>query len=515
VNDSVLSQRSTLAPLGVLASLAVVVLVYWPTFRDLLTMGGVGEPYSHRVLVFPIFIAGVWAQRHELAGIPPRIFALAIIALAFCGALWLVGELAFIRLFTEAAAVAMVPIVVLAIFGFRWLWAISFPLAYLLFAVPIRGPLVTLQVDLTARFTYAWLLASDIPVHREGPYFELPTGKWSIAAACSGTEYLSACMMLATLYAWTLYSSWRKRVAFILGAIFLGLAGNWLRAYLTILIAHLTDNRFLRNGHGAFGWALFAFLLFIYCAAGWYFREPVTRKEDTPTAERLPISMQAGFPQALASTRVAAMAGVVLLVLCFWPVAAATLTRAKADAIVDIAQIAGAAGWTAVPDPFTDWTPHLVNPARVRLQVFEKDGHRVAVYIGTFADQTWRSKLVTSANDFVDDGSENWTVVERNSATAALGETLFRVNTAAVLGGNGRIAAWQWYWIDGTPLRSDLMAKISQLRLTLMRRADTGAWIAVYTMANGTAEEAANTLGGFTREMGVSLNAALDQTIPR
>ncbi|MBL0125782.1 MAG: exosortase [Betaproteobacteria bacterium] len=150
--------------------------------------------------------------------------------------------------------------------------------------MPVHGPFVNLQVDLTAKFAHCGLSSTGIPVHREGPYFELSSGKWSIAEACSGIEYLSACMMLSVLYAWTMYTSTRKRLAFIAGAILIGICGNWMRAYLTICIAHISDNRFLRNDHGTFGWILFAALLFMYCLLGWYFRD----REGSGSATNVP-----------------------------------------------------------------------------------------------------------------------------------------------------------------------------------------------------------------------------------
>jgi exosortase len=258
---------TALGPVVVILSFTAVVLVFWPTFHLLLASGPPGEEYTHRVFVIPIFLIAVWSLRFEVANLPMRIFWPGLIAIAGAGTVWLLGELTFIRLLTEIAAILMIPLVVLSIAGYRWLSAFSFPLFYLLFAIPIRGPLVELQVVLTARFTHWALMTSGIPVHREGPYFELPSGKWAIAEACSGIEYLSACMMLTTLYAWRMYTSNLKRITFIMGGFVMGICGNWFRAYLTIWIAHFSDNRFLRNGHGTFGWIVFAGLLFAYCLA--------------------------------------------------------------------------------------------------------------------------------------------------------------------------------------------------------------------------------------------------------
>ncbi|MEP7154351.1 MAG: exosortase A [Betaproteobacteria bacterium] len=491
-----------------MAALATIVAVFWPTFRDLLTLGSSSEQHTHRILVLPIFIAMVWARRVELSLIPPRVCWWAMAGLVLCDLLWLAGDLTFTRLFTEVAVITMFPFVILGIFGIRWLWTLVFPMAFLLFIVPVRGPLVALQVDLTARFTYAGLLATGIPVHREGPYFELPTGKWSIAAACSGIEYLSACMILATMYAWSMYSSWRKRALFIMGAMAVGVTGNWLRAYLTIVIAHVSDNRYLRDSHGPFGWMLFALLLFAYCLAGWYFRDQEMPAEISGEPSTDPSIRSAAT--SYARTFLAAV--VALSMLCAAPVASSLIANVRPSQAIEISQISTAAGWVPVAVPFTDWTPFLVNPVMQRVQTFEKNARRVSVFIGVFAGQTWTSKLVTSVNDFVDDRSERWTVVERKTSSTLLADKTFEAKTAAILGDNTRITAWQWYWIDGTVTANDLNAKLVQLKTRLSGKPDTAAWVSVYTHANVRPEEAATVLGEFMRDMGQSLEASLRRT---
>ena len=90
----------------------------------------------------------------------------------------------------------MVPCVVAALFGWRWVRALAFPLAFLFFAVPFGEFLVPTLIEWTADFTVAALAASGIPVYREANNFVIPSGRWSVVEACSGIRYLIASVML-------------------------------------------------------------------------------------------------------------------------------------------------------------------------------------------------------------------------------------------------------------------------------------------------------------------------------
>ena len=509
-----MTPRSLLVgPISVFATLFCILLAYLPTFRRLLALDENSEGLTHRIFVVPIFLFIVWGLRSRLALFPTRTFWPGMFAVALVGAIWLFGELALIRILTDVAAIAMVPFVVLTIFGYRWLWELSFPLSLLLFLVPIREPLVGLQVDMTAKIAHIGLLASGVPVFREGPYFELPTGTWSIAEACSGIEYLSACLMLAVLYAWTFYTSTKKRLVFIGGAFLVGISGNWLRAYLTILIAHISDNRFLRDSHGNFGWIMFATLLFSYCWFGWKFRDHSLPMDDS--------AQQTGDPNpTLVATTVycrwkgLATVPATIALVSIWPLTNIALTKNVVTSRIAIAEATAAGGWVKVEKPSVDWQPTLINPTVERIQVFEKEGQQVILFIGIFANQTWTSKLVTSVNHFIPADSDRWSQVSHGTANATyLGKPL-QVKTGMIVGAGRRILARRWYWVHGQVTSSDMQAKIYQVQARFASLADSSAWITVYASADLSSDLAEASLSAFTREMGAAVEFALNQTIP-
>lgn len=482
-----------------------VVLAFAPTF---LMLAGLGDDLgTHRVLVLPLFVVMLWNVRERLSALPVRGNLLGLAGLALAGAAWLVGELTFTRLFTYAAVIAMIPLALFTALGMAWVRALSFPLAFLIFALPIRGPLVPPLVEMTAAVTEAALHATGIPVHREGVYFELPSGRWSIAEACSGIEYLSACLMFAALYAWTMFESNRKRVAFFLGAALLGIAGNWLRAYLTMSIAHLSGNRLLRDDHGTFGWLLFATLLFGYCAWGWRYRDalkPAAARAADPNA---PWASHRAIPVVLALPMVAC-----------WPIAAkffeppeSVMASAAMPPLAPsniLPDIAPRAGWSDAP-AFTAWRPETHNPTGERVQSFEKSGRRVQVYTALFLRQHWNAKLVSEVNRLADADTPAWRVIDGGRAPISLESRRLDVKRGIVAGNGGRLLAWQWYWLDGEPLAGDLETKVRQLMARLAGRGDAGAWVAVYAPLETTPDAAAATLDEFVRDMGEALQSSL------
>lgn len=504
--------------------LTAVACIFWPTVRELV---GLGERSDSRfALAGPAFLTIVWLQRHQLLALPIRPCWPALIGVGALGMLWLLGELVFARILTDVAVIGMVPMAMLAVLGVRWLSSMAFALLFLLFAIPFDQPLVPTLVRWTSDFTFLGLTLSGIPVYREGAYFVIPTGTWSVADACSGTKYLSVCLMLGLLYSWLLYRSPWKRLAFVTGAVVIGVVGNWIRATLTIAIAHASDNALLRDDHSTFGWVLYMVLLIGYGSLGYVFRDriaadPGNRKKpggannggDRALLQRPRQAIENVWP----TQRVAAALMATLALLMVWPIARAALTRQphaeSSVPVVDIADIAPQQGWSRVGASALTWTPHLENPYRTRIQRFEKSGRRVDVFVGLFHRQSSNSKLVGINNRLVAPEQPYWVLSQRGAATAEIAGQPVDVETGTVVGGGTRVLAWRWYWVDGVSTASSVGAKLRQVLTRLRGKEDTSAWIAIYTRADGAADGAADSaaplLAEFMRDMGDSLDGAM------
>lgn len=466
------------------ALIALIAWAYWPTVREL---SGAGERSdTHFAFVGPAFAWLAWERLDEIRGLPLRPWWPGLIALALLVLAWTLGELVFVRIVTDAAVVAMLPAAVLALMGPAWVRALAFPLGFLVFAIPFWAPLVPALANGTAEALAIALPLSGIPMQREGAFFSIPSGLWAVADACSGVEYLGACAILGALMAGAFFTSWKKRAAFMAAALAVGIAGNWLRAYLVVVIAHLSDNRLLRDDHGWFGWALYALMLAALGWAGWRHREPA------PTSA--PAHPQPKSPPA--SRRALSAAIAVLLVLAAWPrLLPALLHRDAPAAPPRIANIVPANGWRAVPPDPARWAPRLHRPAAFRTQSFEKDGRRVDVHIGLFVNQSWDSKLVDARHRLADPEAMGWAEVDSGEAWVNLNGEARRVNAVSLRGPASGAQAWQWYEVDGQATADGVTAKLLQLQS--LPGADAAAiWVAV---SAGAAD--ATALMHFAREM--------------
>jgi exosortase/archaeosortase family protein len=96
----------------------------------------------------------------------------------------------------------------------------------------------------------------------DGNNIFLPSGTIYIADGCSGLRYLTVALLMG--YTLILINHYRLAgiVSTIALAIILGLAANWLRIYLLVLIGYHTEMQSsLMRDHETFGWVVFACIL--------------------------------------------------------------------------------------------------------------------------------------------------------------------------------------------------------------------------------------------------------------
>ena len=128
----------------------------------------------------------------------------------------------------------------------------------------------------TADFTVAALRLTGIPVYREGQFFTIPTGSWSVVEACSGLRYLIASVTVGVLYAYLTYRSPARRAAFVAASIVVPIVANWVRAYMIVMIGHLSGMKYAVGvDHLIYGWVFFGIVMLLLFWIGSFWREDV------------------------------------------------------------------------------------------------------------------------------------------------------------------------------------------------------------------------------------------------
>src|SRR5512132_74315 len=304
-------------PLVVVAIVAILA-IHWPTVESIVAIWSRSETFAHGFLIVPIVLVLIWQRRRELAVLTPSPEWLGLVLLACAGAIWLVAYAGGVLVVKQLALVATIWATVIAILGREVARAIMFPLGFLVLGVPMGEALIPPLMSWTADFTVTALQLSGIPVFREGMFFSIPSGNWSIVEGCSGVRYLIASFTVGVLFAYLSYRRPWKRLLFAALSIIVPIIANGFRAYLIVMIAHLSDNR-LAHGidHFIYGWVFFGLVMLLLFWIGSFWRDPDT---DPQSAARraAPAPTHAPPRGGLAGYAVAAVA-----IVGAWPAYAA------------------------------------------------------------------------------------------------------------------------------------------------------------------------------------------------
>jgi exosortase A len=471
--------------LGLALAWALLAALYWDTGAAMVVIWNRSETFAHAWVVPPISAWLVWRRRADLAVLVPRPALRWLWLMLPLGLLWLLGDLAAANAATQFALAGMIVTMVPALLGTEAARRIAFPLGFLFFAVPFGDFMTPWLMERTADFTVVALRLTGIPVFREALQFVIPTGSWSVVQACSGIRYLMASVMVGTLFAYLNYRSYRKRWAFVGVAIVTPLVANWLRAYMIVMLGHLSGNKLAVGvDHIIYGWVFFGIIMLAMFMVGARWSDP------DPDAQPAPANASV-HPASTARWSGAVLAAMLLLALPL-------LLRSQAQSSAAHGEPTLAApalpGWNWQAEPLTSWRPHFENPAGVLHGRFEPatGGPAIGVYVGYYRDQRYGRQLVTSVNQYVNDETDkDWSQTARGQTALDVASGPLPWRTAELRGqalgavtGDGssapRLRVWQTYWINGRPFVSDWQAKLYGAWLSLLGRGDDAAVVMVY-----------------------------------
>ena len=324
--------------------------------------------------------------------------------MAVVAGMWLLADLVTVNAATQFALVAMLVMAVPAMLCLAVAKAILFPLLFLFFAVPFGEFLLPMLMEHTADFTVAALRLSGVPVYREGLRFVIPTGSWSVVEACSGVRYLIASFMVGTLFAYLNYRSTTRRVVCMAGSVVGRIVANWLRAYMIVMLGHLSGNTIAVGvDHLIYGWVFFGVVIMILYLIGARWAEP----DAAPAAATAAQPGEAGHTASGGAFAAVLLASVALLALPQWT--SATLQRANAGAAPPVLVLPDRLGdWRAeaadaVPWP---WRPGFVNPSAEVQRAYTLDIARRRLH--RLLPQPAGPRLVSSQNVLVGSKDLQW-----------------------------------------------------------------------------------------------------------
>jgi len=478
---------------------AALIAIYIDTVLDLWDGWGRTGTFAHGYVIFPVSAWLIWRLRHRLATTVPKAQPLALIPLVGCGLFWLAGHSAGVHAPEQYAFVAMVPCLVWAIFGNDVTKRILYPLAFLFFAVPAGDFLMPTLMDHTADFTVAALRLSGVPVFREGNYFTIPSGSWSVVEACSGLRYLIASITLGFLFAYLNYRGPWRRAAFIVASILVPIVANWVRAYMIVMLAHLSSN-VLATGvdHLIYGWLFFGLVMMLLFWVGNFWRDDDEADLAPPPVDAAaPVAPTGGTP----TRGFALMTAAVIAVAAPWPALGNFVERLADSAHPGRIAIDGIAGWQKA-ESFSSFAPHYLNARTTENTTLASGDRKVALFVAYYSGQLSNGSLVTYGNEVVVVNDRHWGSVAQRSRSVTAGGAPLSVVENEVKGettaGNERLLTWRWYWINGRLTTSNYLAKAYNAFDKLTGRGDDSAVIVVTTPMDGPSDpRAGQTLEAF------------------
>ena len=470
-------------------ALAAVWLVLGMLYADTVTtMVGIwyrSETFAHAFLVAPISAWLVWRLRSQLARLHPQPQPWLLLGLAIAAAGWLMADLVNVNSASQLAWMAMLVISVPAVLGTAVASAILFPLLFLFFAVPVGEFLLPYMMEWTADFTIAALRLSGIPVYREGLQFVIPSGNWSVVEACSGVRYLIASFMVGSLFAYLNYRSTKRRLIFMLASLLIPILANWLRAYMIVMLGHLSGNTIAVGvDHLLYGWVFFGVVVMLMFYVGGRWSEP----DDPSAGSAATAGSEPAVPRTTGS-RALVLTGLLAIGILVAPHLIQHSLNAPQPSDGDIslnlpAQLS--AGWQKTAANGWDFKPTFINPSVESAQSYAGALGEVGVYIAYYRGQSLQRKLVSSVNVLVPSSDHKWNQVAAGTRGLQGAGSLSAVRSATVLGQHGgttpvQLVVWRVYWVDGQWIAGDTRAQLAGALGRLLGRGDDGAALVIHT----------------------------------
>ena len=493
------------APLIVVMSAVLALFgLYWETVASMAAIWSRSETFTHGYLILPISLFLIWQRRHELARYTPKPDLRPAILLPLFGVVWLLAHYASVLVIEQLAMVAMIPVVVWTLLGGQIAWALAFPLFFLFFAVPMGEELIPPLMDFTADFTVAMLQLTGIPVFREGTFFEIPSGHWSVVEGCSGVRYLIASVTLGCLYAYLTYRSPVRRTVFVILSFVVPIVANGLRAYMIVMIAHLSDMRLaLGVDHFIYGWVFFGIVMLLLFWVGSYWRED--HHVEKPA--------RAVTEGAAASTTRAApwRAGVIVgLMLLIWPVLGYVNTSKEHAVHATLAAPAARAAWQISAEQATSWRPHYLGTDASLQQSYLNNGHGVSVYLEYYRHQRQDAELINSQNFLVEQKDPVWRQVADAPRTITVQGKPLQIRQAKLRSAGQDLLVWYWYWVDGDYTTNHYLAKLWDAKAKLLGETGDAAAILIATPLGEEDKDAEAVLTEFLNAMDPAISTSLD-----
>jgi exosortase len=243
--------------------IGAVVALYAPILARLVYQWYDNADYSHGFLVPLLSAYLIWRKRDELKKIPaePSFWGMFVV-LGSLGVLFL-GSLGAELFLSRTSLVGVICGLIIYFHGFKMLRALAFPIAFLMFAIPIPNLIYNeivfpLQFIASSFATRTLEILNIFPIMREGNVLVMPGMRLEVVEACSGIRSLMSLLALAAGYGYLAERSNFVRWFMFFAMIPLAIVSNGTRVMITALMTHYIGPQAAQGFmHEFSGWVIF------------------------------------------------------------------------------------------------------------------------------------------------------------------------------------------------------------------------------------------------------------------
>lgn len=251
---------------------AVVVGLYAPVLWRLFRQWLDDPDYSHGLLVPLLSAYLIWQRRDKLAQVPRRPSLSGLLVVLFALGMLFLGSLGAELFLTRSSIVVMICGLIVYFSGWALLRAMAFPIAFLLFAIPIPvliyNEIVFPLQFIASKFATSVLETLNLfPIMREGNVLIMPGMRLEVVEACSGIRSLMSLLALAAGYGYLVEKSVAVRWFLIVAMVPLAIISNGTRVMITALMTNYIGPQAAEGFmHEFSGWVIFVVATVMFLA---------------------------------------------------------------------------------------------------------------------------------------------------------------------------------------------------------------------------------------------------------
>ncbi|HEV8692657.1 MAG TPA: exosortase B [Lysobacter sp.] len=262
------SLSRTLLPVAFVA--AGLVVMFAPVFVKLADTVWSTDEQGHGPIVLALVAWLLWQRRDRFAAAsaqaePAGLSGWCCLVFGLC--LYALGRLQSIVMFEMGSMIPLITGALAVSFGWRVVRIAAFPIFFLLFAVPLPGPMVDMLTQPLKQgvsyFAEQIAYAAGYPISRSGVILMVGNYQLLVADACAGLNSMFALEALGLLYMNVIgHTSKLRNVLLAILIIPMSFTANVIRVMTLVLVTyHFGDEAGQGIVHGAAGMLLFAVAL--------------------------------------------------------------------------------------------------------------------------------------------------------------------------------------------------------------------------------------------------------------